>query len=183
MQKKAPLGAFFIAGMQVAFHFTSWVWELQKLGVPVVRRSSAGFTLIELMIVVAIVAILAAIALPAYQDYVVKSRVSEAILLASGLRASVVTNASQGSLDLSKGATLVDSELSSGNVVSTSIDSQNGIITVVTSARAGNGNIVLTPTGDGNSSLVAGTSPEGNIAWTCTSTIKQKYLPPACTGL
>ncbi|MFA8641342.1 pilin [Xanthomonas campestris] len=134
------------------------------------------------MIVVAIIAILAGIALPAYQDYVVRARVSEAMVLASGLRASVITNASEGAADLSKGATLTTPLDKSPNVVSTSISSANGVITVVTTAKAGGGTIMLTPTGAAGSALVAGVSPAGNIFWACTATIKQKYLPSSCTG-
>lgn len=55
-------------------------------------KNQKGFTLIELMIVVAIIAILAAIALPAYQDYTVRSRVSEGAVLASGAKATVGEN-------------------------------------------------------------------------------------------
>lgn len=147
-----------------------------------VRGASQGFTLIELMIVIAIIAILAAIALPAYQDYVVKSRVSEALVLASGVKASIVVNASEGSSDLGKNATLVSAADNSPNVTSTAVDPASGTITVVTTARAGAGTLFLTPKGEAGNPLVAGNIPAGNIFWTCSATIPQKYLPSTCAG-
>lgn len=144
-------------------------------------KKQQGFTLIELMIVVAIIAILAAIALPAYQDYVVKSRISEAMVLADGLKVVVADNAAQGEADLTKGATLTSAADKSPNVTSTAIDAKSGAITVATTSKAGNGNVVLTPTA-GGAALVAGTPPSGTIVWTCFSTIAQKYLPSSCTG-
>jgi len=146
------------------------------------RRSEAGFTLIELMIVVAIIAILAAIALPAYQDYVVRSRVSEALVLASGLKASVVTNASEGSSNLGRNATLTSATDNSPNVVTTAVNGTTGAITIVTRPAAGGGNIILTPKGAGGAAVAAGTVPSGNIFWTCTSSLPQKFLPGSCTG-
>jgi len=134
-----------------------------------------------LMIVIAIIAILAAIALPAYQDYVVRSRVSEAMVLADGLKVVVADNASQGTGDLSTGATLTAAADGSPNVTSTAIDQNVGTITVVTTARAGNGNVVLTPTA-GGAALSATIPPQGVLIWTCTSTILQKYLPSSCVG-
>jgi type IV pilus assembly protein PilA len=148
----------------------------------VLMKKQQGFTLIELMIVVAIIAILAAIALPAYQDYVVKSRVSEAMVLADGLKAVVADNAAQGDADLGKGATLTSKADGSPNVDTTAIDGTTGAITVATSSKAGAGNVVLTPKA-GGAVLKAGTPPEGTIVWNCTSTLKQKYLPSSCTGV
>ena len=67
------------------------------------KKMQQGFTLIELMIVVAIIGILAAVALPAYQDYTVRSRVTEGMVLASGLKALVADNASNGTTDATGG--------------------------------------------------------------------------------
>ena len=150
------------------------------------KKMQKGFTLIELMIVVAIVAILAAIALPAYLDYLVKSRVSEAMVLADGLKVVVAENAATGS-SLDKGATLIPGNSPvTPNVSITSIAPATGVITVTTTAKAGAGTVTLTPTGsDGagaSAALVAGTVTQGNIQWACAGTIKQKYLPSSCTG-
>lgn len=146
------------------------------------KKNQGGFTLIELMIVVAIVAILAAIALPAYQDYMVKSRTSEAQVLADGLKTVVASNAAEGKNDLGFGATLITAADASPNTTSSAIDATTGVITLVTTAKAGDGNILLTPTVKG-AALAAGSVPDGIIIWTCTSTIKQKYLPASCTGV
>lgn len=145
------------------------------------RRENAGFTLIELMIVVAIIAILAAIALPAYQSYLVKTRVSEALVLASGLRAGIIVNASSGADDLGANATLITPANPTANVKETKVDPTTGAIKVTTTPVAGDGTLTLTPTGD-TGPFTAGTIPQGMIRWTCTATLKQKYLPSSCTG-
>ena len=142
------------------------------------NRLSAGFTLIELMIVVAIIAILAAIAIPAYQDYLIRAQVSEGMVLSSGAKAAIwdfVSNTGRfppnnQSAGLSKNTSITGSYVSS-------VDVANGVVKVLYNGPKANRAI----TSASQYLVLSPISHAGSIAWVCTpSTLNPKYLPTTC---
>lgn len=133
-------------------------------------KNQKGFTLIELMIVVAIIAILAAIALPAYQDYLVKSRVSEVMLAASSARTTVSEAAAADTATGMPASVAIESQ--SSKFVS-SVSYANGVITANGRALGGS-----TPTG--TIVLRGSKGTNGQVDWSCGGTIDAKYRPATC---
>lgn len=140
-----------------------------------------GFTLIELMIVVAIIGILAAIALPAYQDYVARSQLSEAMTLASGQKAAVAETWSNNGVapTTNKEAGIAEPSKITGKYVEKVEVKANGVITAtMKSAGVSQGvkgeTLTLTPT------FPANAADGGAVAWKCESSADNKYVPTAC---
>jgi type IV pilus assembly protein PilA len=137
------------------------------------KRIHRGFTLIELMIVVAIIGILAAIAVPAYSDYTIRAKVSELVLAIAGFRTTVAEKAASDGTLASAGSGLT---VASGGRIAGGLVTNDGIINVYGSSASVGTNITLTMT----PSLGVG----NRIAWSCSAgngnTTQWKYVPAEC---
>jgi type IV pilus assembly protein PilA len=136
------------------------------------KRVQQGFTLIELMIVVAIIGILAAVALPAYQDYTTRAKISEVIIMGSPAKLAVAESSS--SLGGLANVTAANSGYvfpgATKYVSNVAITDTTGVVTVTSTVPTALGSITLTPTDVGN----------GQLRWACASAISPKYLPSEC---
>ena len=157
------------------------------------KRIQQGFTLIELMIVVAIIGILAAIALPAYQDYTVRAKMSEVILAASACRTGITEALQVSATDASAALPLACSTQSTKYVTSVAANA-NGAITVVgnqanlAQLTSSTNTLTLVPIQTGTTAVVGTTDGGKSIAgWRCGNTtdgttVLSKYLPASCRG-
>lgn len=163
-------------------------------------KKQSGFTLIELMIVVAIIGILAAIAIPAYQDYTIRAQVTEGLTLAASAKTAVAeTFSDTGAAPATRvlaGMTATAAD-TSGNYV-TSVDVLNGAITITygnaANAAVAGQTLALTPYESADLSVVwqcgtqaapaglslLGTAGAVNVAVAGATTVANQYLPAAC---
>lgn len=185
-----PIVAAFatVPGRRVLYKLVGWACLTNAIGVRVMKMTKqSGFTLIELMIVVAIIGILAAVALPAYQGYTVRAKMSEVILAASTCRTTIEEVYQSGSGTISANSWGCESTGASSQYVASITTSNAGVVSVLIQNIDPDVNgetVTLTPYFD-SSTVATGTLGTPIYAWVCgraATSLDYKYLPGSCRG-
>jgi len=140
------------------------------------KKLQKGFTLIELMIVVAIIGILAAVAIPAYQDYTIKAKIQEATNLSNPARTALGISCSEGNLtgithtDLGLGTNTAYSGKYTTSVTALGTSSTGGTVTIAMKA-------IGTAITAGQTIVYTGTCGTGGLVWAVSGTVANKFLP------
>ena len=159
-----------------------------------IKATQKGFTLIELMIVVAIIGILAAIAIPAYQDYTIRAQVTEGLNLAGAVKAAVAESFAQtGKWPANNAEAGVGSSLQISGKYVTEVAVANGGITIhygnQANEKIGTQTLGLSPAKSGNDDVIwvcgrrdtpSGATLSSSATATTSSGLKDKYLPQTC---
>ena len=147
------------------------------------RKAQQGFTLIELMIVVAIIGILAAIALPAYQDYSKRAKISEVILAAANCRTSITEVYQTATTAPGANNWGCESAAATSKFVTSVSTNADGLVTVISAVPSATGNITLTPyVNDTTAMAVASDLGKQVFKWVCNGTVAANFRPGSCRG-
>lgn len=135
-------------------------------------KNTYGFTLIEILIILSILGVLTVVAIPAYQDYIIKARVTEGVQFATVAKIAISESIIENKiLPKNQGATYYVSPSATENVANISIEDGTANIIITYTAVAGGGTIIFTPTIEN----------DGGISWACNGgSVEAKHRPTIC---